>query len=163
MLEPEITIGPFRETHEANSSITHLHSNERKQSIEDQSAMPQFAGSEDEGEELELDVQNHYQSDCPTCQKNWDLLNRNQRHSIAEHNGVNSNGETKAPLLTFPRNGDSTPTCLSFDLDGLLPSVDRQQVRLGQILASKEVFENFFTTIHSLMHLLIDGTGCFTS
>lgn len=70
--------------------------------------------------------QNRFQSDCETCQQNWDLLNRNQPTSIDVKPRDNPPAE-------------ANPACLNFDLDGLLPSVDQQQVRLGQILAAKDV------------------------
>ena len=73
--------------------------------------------------------QNRYQSDCETCQQNWDLLNRNQALAPVEADvKTRDNPSTEA-----------NPACLNFDLDGLLPSVDQQQVRLGQILAAKDV------------------------
>lgn len=73
--------------------------------------------------------QSRYQSDCETCQQNWDLLNRNQALAA-----VDDEAKTKDSRST-----EANPACLNFDLDGLLPSVDQQQVRLGQILAAKDV------------------------
>ena len=72
---------------------------------------------------------NRYQSDCETCQKNWDLLNRNQESHVDPLFKTKETALTRRPV----------DACLNFDLDGLLPSVDEQQVRLGQILLAKEV------------------------
>lgn len=141
LLEPEPVREPVppRENQDSSTSISRFRSKERKPSLEEPLSLPQITGNEEDCEDTEMDSRNQYQSDCPTCQKNWDLLNRNQRHSKAGHTLVNSDEESKATLISTTRPGYSTPTCLSFDLDGLLPSVDRQQVRLGQILATKEV------------------------
>jgi len=114
---------------------------------------PQNPTIEDDEGNLTMNGQNYYQGDCPTCQKNWDLLNRNQETRILSL----MNGSCK-PVTTNPANvtrpSDSSPACLSFDTDGLLPSVDRQQLRLGQILAAKEV-TFFFIVNLSFMHCCI--------
>ena len=114
---------------------------------------PQNPTIEDDEGSLTMNGQNYYQGDCPTCQKNWDLLNRNQETRILSL----MNGSCK-PVTTTPANvtrpSDSSPACLSFDTDGLLPSVDRQQLRLGQILAAKEV-RFFFSVNLSFMHCCI--------
>ncbi|XP_057378844.1 myotubularin-related protein 4-like isoform X3 [Daphnia carinata] len=101
-------------------------------------SLPHVLASEDDGEESDTDRQHPYHSDCPTCQKNWDLLNRGQMQGKTGQSIKHNDGEQKSTPETTTRPGYSTPTCLSFDLDGLLPSVDRQQVRLGQILAAKD-------------------------
>ena len=157
MLEPEqiplerALKEPFnRQNH--GSPVAHVdrfRSKETKNSMEELLTFPQmFVGEEDGEEQMESNLPNHYQNDCPTCQKNWDLLNRNQRHSKTERFPVNKHIERRDILTTPNRPGDPTPTCLSFDLDGLLPSVDRQQVRLRQILASKEVFLSLSNSIN---------------
>ena len=72
--------------------------------------------------------------DCPTCLQNWDLLKRKQ--SSAEP------AVGPPPLPSAMGAGVPTPayaSCLNFDLDGLMPCVDRQQIRLRQILAAKDV------------------------
>ena len=81
-----------------------------------------------------------YQGNCLNCKKNWDLLNRNQG---ADLSCSSSSREESSSVLNNSRTADSSPACLSFDLDGLLPSVDKLQVRLDQILAAKEVKTNF--------------------
>ena len=156
LLEPEPVREPVppRENHDSPTSVPRFRSKERKPSIEEPLSLPQIIANEEDCEDPEVDSRNPYQSDCPTCQRNWDLLNRNQRHTKAEHGPVNSDGEAKASLISPTRLGDSTPVCLSFDLDGLLPSVDRQQVRLGQILATKEVC--YFPASGLLVSVLIN-------
>lgn len=139
LLEPEPVKESYsREVRDPPGSIGRFRPKEQKLLMDGPlSFSPILINEEDE--EPETDSQNPYQSDCPTCQKNWDLLNRNHKHTKAEGAPVNRDAEGKSTLVTPTRLSDSTLTCLSFDLDGLLPSVDRQQVRLGQILASKEV------------------------
>lgn len=103
---------------------------------------PQNQTSDDDEGSLMMNGQNYYQGDCPTCQKNWDLLNRNRESRILSL--MNSSCKpVSATLANVTRPSDSSPACLSFDMDGLLPSVDRQQLRLGQILAAKEVYRSF--------------------
>lgn len=138
-MEPEPSKTPFyRESPSLSFSLTR--SEDRKSSpIGGNVALPQILTSEDDENSLMMNGQNSYQGDCPTCQKNWDLLNRNQETRISLLvNGGSSKEATVSTVLTRPT--DSSPVCLSFDMDGLLPSVDRQQLRLGQILATKEVY-----------------------
>ena len=92
-----------------------------------------------------------FRSDCETCQQNWDLLNHNQalnpvdpgwdRKLKQEEQSSRDTGLVTIASMQ-PMEGNSA-ACLNFDLDGLLPSVDRQQVRLGQILAAKDVISSF--------------------
>jgi hypothetical protein len=120
--------------------MTHFRSKQLKSPLEEPLCLPQNIASEEDGEDSEVDGRNSYLNNCPTCKRNWDLLNRNQTHSKADPAPMTFNdGEEKAIATTMTRLGDSTATCLGYDLDGLLPSIDRQQVRLGQILAAKDV------------------------
>lgn len=73
----------------------------------------------------------HFNADCPTCRSNWNLLN-----------GLSSSAVVADTLLKVPvgpNTNSSSAACLNFDLDGLLPCFDRQQVRLKHILALKEM------------------------
>ncbi|XP_057378847.1 myotubularin-related protein 3-like isoform X5 [Daphnia carinata] len=139
LLEPEpVKECSSREHQEAHNLVSHFHSKEQLSPIGEPISLPHVLASEDDGEESDTDRQHPYHSDCPTCQKNWDLLNRGQMQGKTGQSIKHNDGEQKSTPETTTRPGYSTPTCLSFDLDGLLPSVDRQQVRLGQILAAKD-------------------------
>ncbi len=82
-----------------------------------------------------VDGQSTYQGDCPTCKKNWDLLNLNQGSRL---NPSCSSGE-ESSFETSTNQNRIADSNVAFDLDGLLPSVDRLQVRLDRILSAKEV------------------------
>lgn len=144
LLEPEpIKEAYRRESHDTLKSVARFPLKEQKSSMKKASTFPPLRGSEDDGEHIEMDSYNLYQSNCSTCQKNWDLLNRNERHNKTELAHPNEDIGTKPKGRTTPWLSDPIPKCLSFDLDGLLPSTDRQQVRLRQILASKEVSQSW--------------------
>lgn len=81
-----------------------------------------------------VDGQSTYQGDCPTCKKNWDLLNLNQGSRL---NPSCSSGE-ESSFETSTNQNRIADSNVAFDLDGLLPSVDRLQVRLDRILSAKE-------------------------
>ncbi|XP_046642401.1 myotubularin-related protein 3-like isoform X3 [Daphnia pulicaria] len=140
LLEPEPVKEPsYKEHQDPLPSMTHFRSKQLKSPLEEPLCLPQNIASEEDGEDSEVDGRNSYLNNCPTCKRNWDLLNRNQTHSKADPAPMTFNdGEEKAIATTMTRLGDSTATCLGYDLDGLLPSIDRQQVRLGQILAAKD-------------------------
>ena len=107
----------------------------------------------EEGENVD-EVDNRFNGDCQTCQKNWDLLNRNQGslHRVPPDPMTNGHSLSVAAPASVARQGllsvnssgggggsSSNSPCLNFDLDGLLPCIDRQQMRLRSILAYKEV------------------------
>ena len=140
LLEPEPVREPsHREHQDPLPSVTHFRSKQDQSSLEEPHSLSQIIASEEDGEES-VDVRNLYLDNCPTCKRNWDLLNRNQTHSKIDQALMTNDGKEKLIVTTITRRPDeSSATCLGYDLDGLLPSIDRQQVRLGQILAAKDV------------------------
>lgn len=100
MLEPEPvreSISP-RESQHSPTSRARFRSKEKKLPVEEPLSLPQIIANEEDCEDPEVDSRNQYQSF--SCQRNWDLLNRNQRHTKAEHAPVNSDGEAKASLIS---------------------------------------------------------------
>ena len=128
----------------------------------------------EEGENVD-EVDNRFNGDCQTCQKNWDLLNRNQGslHRVPSDPMTNGHSLSVAAPASVARQGllsvnssgggggsSSNSPCLNFDLDGLLPCIDRQQMRLRSILAYKEVrfrFTKFSLLILKLPKIFVDG------
>ncbi|XP_032789509.1 myotubularin-related protein 3 isoform X2 [Daphnia magna] len=139
LLEPEpVKESSNRKHQDTRNLMNRFHSKEQISPIGEPFSLPHVLASEGDGEESDIDGQNRYHSDCPTCQQNLDLLNRGKMQSKADQATKRNDGEQKSTPETTTRPRELTATCLSFDLDGLLPSVDRQQVRLGQILAAKD-------------------------
>ena len=95
----------------------------------------QFNDDEASSNIATIDGHSTYQGDCPTCKKNWDLLNHNQGSRL---NPSCSSGE-ESSFETSTNQNRIADSNVAFDLDGLLPSVDRLQVRLDRILSAKEV------------------------
>lgn len=140
LLDPEpVKESSYRQHQDPQILVNRVHSKEQKSSIGEPFSKSHVPATKGDEEESDIDARNPYLTDCPTCQKNWDLLNRSQVQTKPEQAPVRSDGEQKTMPSTTARLSELNAACLSFDLDGLLPSVDRQQVRLGQILAAKDV------------------------